>query len=856
MPQLVRFLATLVVLTLSLAAGSERAAAQRAGSASAGAEPAAYDTFVKDAQPQRGLFTIWHKGGRVYLELAADQFDREFVQTIVPSTGLGGFGLVWGNTDHLPTELVRFERAGNNVAILWPSPYFVAPHTPAAQRAIDQSFAKSIVALAPIAAVDEHSGAVVIDAAPFLEDQLNLKAILRRGAGRAQPYVLNPQRTYFGTTKAFPKNVVLEARQDWTSEDQRLRDVPADPRHVQIRVVYNLADPPQNDGYRPRYADDRVGIYDDVYLQFDDERVLSRSLRYLVRWNLQPSDPAKTVSPATHPMVFYMSNTIPEKYRAAIREGVLKWNDAFLKIGISGALEVREQPNDPNWDPDDIRYNVLRWIAEYRGSFGADSQTLFDPRTGEEFRTGILISADVPMNAQRTWTYLVDPVRYGRSTDPMPQQFLDDTWYGTILHETGHNLGFQHNFIGSLAYTAKQLQDKAFTSKYGITSTTMEYAPVNLWPRGTPQGDFHQTVLGPYDYFEVRWGYAAIPGARTPEEEVPTLRRWASVWTDPYYRYASDEDVSWTNGHAADPRVEQGDLTNDPLGWCTMRLAMYRDQLLHLNERFPRAGDAFGNETDAFAYLWRQYGTCAQMPAHFIGGQYLSRAHRGDPHAELPIVPVSRADQKRAFDLLDRNVFAADALPLPPSLLARLTYTEWGGYGYDFPTYGNLPQFLYDPPERHDTSLTDLLGAMQAGVLRQIFQPLVLARIVDGPSETADRNPMRLADLFAWMHASVYREFAAGTKLATIAPLHRALQQRYLDTLLDVASSSDGKMPADARALARSELQTIAHEASQALRSMRLDPTTRAHLEMLVANVRETPHGAASPAPARARGGG
>jgi len=262
MRHLGRICLILVASALALTGGPQRAAAQRAGFQPAG-EPVAYDAFVKDAQPQRGLFTIWHKGGRVYLELAADQLDREFVQTIVPATGLGGFGVVWGNTDHLPTELVRFERAGNSVAILWPSPYFVAPRTPAAQRAIDRSFARSIVALAPIAAVDDHSGAVVIDAAPFLDDQLNLKNVLRRSGGaggRAQPYVLNLQRTYFGSTKAFPKNVVLEARQDWASDDQRLRDVAADPRHVQIRVVYNIADPPKDDGYRPRLADDRVGI--------------------------------------------------------------------------------------------------------------------------------------------------------------------------------------------------------------------------------------------------------------------------------------------------------------------------------------------------------------------------------------------------------------------------------------------------------------------------------------------------------------------------------------------------------------------------------------------------------------------
>src|SRR5215469_8671515 len=87
--------------------------------------PAAYATFIQGATAQRGLFTIWHKGGKTYIELKADQLDRDFVQTIVPGSGLGGTFIVWGNTDHLPAELVRFTRAGDQVAILWPNPNFV-----------------------------------------------------------------------------------------------------------------------------------------------------------------------------------------------------------------------------------------------------------------------------------------------------------------------------------------------------------------------------------------------------------------------------------------------------------------------------------------------------------------------------------------------------------------------------------------------------------------------------------------------------------------------------------------------------------------------------------------------------------
>jgi hypothetical protein len=805
------------------------------------AAPVAYAAFVKDATAQHGLFTIWRKDGKVYLELTRAQLDTDFVQTIVPSSGAGSQFVVYGNTDHLPAELVRFERAGNDVAIVWPSPYFVAPHSEASTRAIAGNFARTIVGLAPIAATDDVTGTVVIDAAPFLDDQLNLKAILAQNVHdrpKAEPYALDRDRTYFGETKSFPNNVVIEVRQGWMSDGQHLADSLPDPRHLQMRVVYNIASAPAGSDYRPRYADDRVGIYDDVYLSYDSDEVVSRKLRYLVRWNLSPSDPTQPVSPAKHPMVFYMSDTIPPEYRAPIKAAVLKWNDAFLRIGISGALEVRDQPNDPNWDPDDIRYNVLRWVPEYKPSFGADSQTLFDPRTGEEFRTGILISADVPRFALREWKYVVDPARYGRSTDPMPRKFLDDVWLATIMHETGHNLGMQHNFIGSRAYTAHELQDPKFTSQYGIASTVMEYAPLNIWPRGTPQGDYSQTVLGPYDYYAMKWAYAAIPGAATPEAEIPTLEKWASAWSDPKFRYASDEDVAWADGHAADPRVEQGILTNDPLGWCAVQLPLAKDLMLHLDERFPAAGAAYEDETDAFASVYGElYTNCATMPAHYIGGQFISRAHRGDPGAEPPIVPVPRAQQYRAFEMLDRYLFSAAAWHLPPSLLAHLGYSEWSGYGYvGFEGYGNLPAWAYDPPARHDFPYAERIAALQASALKQMLQPLILARIAAAESETADAQPMRLTDLFDWMHAAIFREFSAGP--ATIEPLRRALQAQYVDALVRLYDSPEAGTPSDARALARAELERVAVETARFMRSAAADAVTRAHAGFLHAQAR------------------
>jgi len=58
---------------------------------------AAYETFIKDAEKQAGLFTVWRKEGKVYLELSAEQFDKEYLMHATTANGLGGYGVLSGD---------------------------------------------------------------------------------------------------------------------------------------------------------------------------------------------------------------------------------------------------------------------------------------------------------------------------------------------------------------------------------------------------------------------------------------------------------------------------------------------------------------------------------------------------------------------------------------------------------------------------------------------------------------------------------------------------------------------------------------------------------------------------------------
>lgn len=831
--------------------------AQTARADDAGGPPAPYAKWTADATSQPGLFTLWRKNDHVYIEIAKPQLGQDFIQSAAPSNGLGGWAIVWGEAMFAQTKLIEFTRNGDKIVITWPNTFFKAADGSARQRSIEQSFSPSVVAAAPIVAEDPVAGKVVFDAAPFLDDVLGLKAVLSQALQTTpeHAYRLDPARTVFGPSKAFPQNVIIDADQTWASDDPNVVDTTPDARTIQMRVVYNLAQPPDDKDYMPRIFDDRVGYVASPYLDFTNDLTLSRNVSYIIRWNLQPSDPTKSMSPAKKPVVFYLSNTIPDEYRSTVRSALLQWNQAFEKVGISNAVEVQDQPNDPTWDPDDIRYNVVRWVTEAYPSFGAEAQWVYDPRTGELFHSGILVDAVEGYGPTSAWEYFITPTRTSSGRLGMPQfgfaaeklaetKFGDvaldlmnrldgpgDSWQyhldslrSTILHESGHDMGFQHNFIGSQAYTSAQLQDKSFTARMGVASSVMEYAPLNLWPKPKGQGSYWQTVLGPYDYYAIHWGYARIPGARTPQDELPTLHRWAAAgWTNPLTTFASDEDVSYFNAHAIDPRVSWFDLTNDSLGWCTTQLDLTQHLMHVVDQRWPRPGHSPEESYNAFGWLMVHYLRCGGIAEHFIGGEYLSRSHKGDPKAAPPLQPVARKDEQRAFGVLNQYLFSQNAWNYSPSLLNTLTYTEqapvWGG------------NWAYNPPERHDLPISQIALQSQAVLLQTMFQPLMLQRLDDLAMKSKPGQTMSLTDLFDWSQQSIYGDLRSSHYAPT--EIRRNLQQWYARYLVNLWLKPDQGTPYDAQSLARAKLLQLQSDIQYAQKSNKLDELTRAHLDNL-----------------------
>ncbi|MBV9271697.1 MAG: zinc-dependent metalloprotease [Candidatus Eremiobacteraeota bacterium] len=816
-----------------------------------------YDKFTEGAERQDGLFTIWLSKDKVYFELTPDQFNKDFIENAVPANGLGGYFVLSGEVFVQEARIFRFDREGRRVTLLWPSTRFLAdPNTPLSE-AIEGSTAASVIGEAPVVSENPKTHALVVDMSALLGDVMNATDYINGSVALENDpesqYHLDPSRTHFGQTKAFPQNVIVEVQQTYASTKPKVIDTVEDPRSVQLRVKYNIAELQASPDYIPRLYDDRVGFFEDAHVDFTHETRWDPYEHFVTRWNMKASDPSKPLSPATHPMVFTLSNTIPVEYRQPIRDAILTWNNAFERIGISDAVQVKDQPNDPSFDPDDIRYNVVRWLTESNANGFAEAQILWNPRTGEVFHTGILLDHDlvsygkyeyedetgaVTKRARNTFAlaeargtaqlhreFLLGRVAYNvmYGGDP-PKAYIDDFLKAVVLHETGHDFGLQHNFIGHMAYTSAQLRDRAFTGRYGVASSVMEYAPLNLWPKRMGQGHYWQTVLGPYDYYAIHWGYAPVPGANTTRAEVPTLNRWASRWSEPWYRFASDEDVDWQSGHAVDPRVEHFMLTNDPIAWCSTRMQMFRGLMNTVDRRFPRTEEPYESERESFATLLGSYSYCASTMAHYIGGEALSRARRGDPHAPLPLTPISRSEESRAFATLDTYLFSDRAWSFSPETLRKLVYAEHSGF----------VNFGYEPAPRHDISVAEQALRYQTIALTYMFAPLTLQRIADLPTKSQAGETISLSDLFTWSQRSIYGDVGRAT---TTSQIRRNLQRRYAGVLSNLVLSPARGTPYDAQSFARYELSELSDRLGKALRLRNLDLQTRVHYEALRSDV-------------------
>jgi len=388
--------------------------------------------IIKEAQAIPGLFTAYQTEEKVYLEIRPEQLDQVYMLSLTCESGIGERGLYAAAM--CGAAPIVFHKAGKNIQLRIKNSAFTAREGTPIRRAVDRSFSDSILGSTKIESLPHPErksllidlGALLLTDVPMLSYEL--EATFRI------PYRFDAKNSVFETVKGFERNIEIETVAHYAVERPPLPPLlvpgaPAPPlpppprnladiRSMIFRFRYGISALPQS-GFRPRFADDRVGHFLDQAEDYTSDVAHAPTQRYITRWRLEKQDPKASLSRPKQPIVFWLENTIPVKYRPAIREGVLMWNKAFEKIGFQDAIEVREQPDDADWDPADVRYSTIRWINSTDAVF-AQGPSITNPYTGQIYDADIRFSEAMTRFRRQELVHTLNPLALD---EERPRQF-------------------------------------------------------------------------------------------------------------------------------------------------------------------------------------------------------------------------------------------------------------------------------------------------------------------------------------------------------------------------------------------------------------------------------------------------
>jgi hypothetical protein len=474
----------------------------------------------------------------------------------------------------------------------------------------------------------------VFDFTNYLKEPINPISPFHDGN---RPGSLNAALTSFLSVKAFENNIEIKTRFGFRAREPFLA--------IMHRSFVLLPE----EKMKPRLNDPRVGYFNESKRRYSSEQISVERYAYISRFNIQPGEEdieryvaGELVEPVS-PIVFYIDDAFPEKWRPYIKAGVEDWQLAFEAIGFKNAIVAKDFPSDdPDFDPDDIRYNTVRYVTT--PSANAEGQKWTDPRSGEIIQADVIWYSNVTEKLYE-WLFVQtaaanEAVR-GRE---VADEVMGETIRYAAAHEIGHSLGLVHNFRAHYAFPVDSLRSARFTQQYGSCASIMDYARNNYIAQpGDKDIRFTPPIMGPYDYFAIKYGYKPIFEAETACEEKDILNNWILEKShDPAYIFSRNQSSS-------DPASQSEALGNDVVRAGGYGAANIRIILENMTGWMEVENNDAGNRrlSSMHQALMRQYGQYFKHAYAQIGGMHEYLGPRGNE--AILYEPLSRKSQQDAL---------------------------------------------------------------------------------------------------------------------------------------------------------------------------------------------------------------
>ncbi|MEO0337911.1 MAG: zinc-dependent metalloprotease [Bacteroidota bacterium] len=764
--------------------------------------------ITENANSDDGLFTIHMVDDKLFYEIPNEHLGKEmlWISRIVqlPSGYGGGYTNAGSKTQQ---QVVRWQRKGKKVLLRIVSYNAVADEEdPISQSVLYNNF-EPIMYGFDIKAIGPDSNSVVIDATSLFTN--DVKAISGLSTNNRRIYKvsrLDSKLTMIDTAKSFPINI-----------------------EVKHTLTYNASEPPSNaqagnlsmqmnqsmillpeDKMMPRLFDERVGWFTTSQIDYSSDKLKSDQKTYIRRWRLEPKDPAayargELVEPVK-PIVYYLDPATPIKFRKYFKQGIEDWNEAFETAGFKNTIIAKDPPSkeeDPDFSAEDARYSVVRYVASTTRN--AVGPSVSDPRTGEILESDIIWYHNHLRSYRNRYLLETGAANPKARTLNTPEEEIGEMMRRVISHEIGHALGLPHNMKASAAYPVDSMRSGAFTQKFGIATTIMDYARYNYVAQPGDQNIRFIRELGPYDLYSIEWGYRYIPGVDSPEAEKPTTNSWIKAHQgDPVYMFGAGRG-------GIDPTAQTESIGDNNMQASEYGIDNLKKVVPNLIEWTTSDGENYDELEELYGELlgvWRRY---VNHTIPNIGGVYetLSTADQGAVYERVP-----KATQQEALRFLHQHAFQTPYWLMDEAILSRI----------------------------NNTGVLDRMRAYQVSYLNNVLDMGRMQRLVEAEAFKG-KQALTLSELLENLRKGIFSEAYAGSK-ADVG--RRNLQRAYIERMHTVMTEEQAPIPSrfrsfvvrtnvdvsqsDLRPIVKMELKQLHKDLEKAAKKVS-DTMQKAHLE-------------------------
>jgi Met-zincin/Domain of unknown function (DUF5117)/Domain of unknown function (DUF5118) len=786
------------------AAPQQRPGGREGGGAGDSEGPKEYsEVITDDAVTKPGMFDVHEVGDDLYFEIPREEFGKEMllIQRAVESTLQQAGAFFAGG----PRLIVQWELDGDHVVLREKEYDLVSDTTAPIWRQVSGFRKGPVLQRFDVEAFGPDSSAVIDVSKLFISKIPELGPI--EG--------LNQSRSWVEQTWSFDDAVNVQVTQSGQAKPTpargrggpppRGRGGSTEPRSQTAKLFFSMARLP-DEPMMPRWHDERVGFNSSRSFDFSRPDNRLEELRFIHRFKLEKQNPDAAVSDPVEPIVYWIDPATPDWIKPWLVSGVNAWQGAFEKAGFSNAIFGRIAPT-PEEDPDFSMFDARRSVIYWRPSTVANATggQVVDPRSGQILKGEVNMYHNI-MELQKNWYFIqVGPLDERAQSLPLPDSLIGRLVEYVVSHEVGHSIGFPHNMKASSQYPADSVRSASFLERMGGShvATLMDYSRFNYvaQPEDSIPLEYLIPKVGPYDEFAVKWGYAEIPGAKSPDEERATLDEWARQQDDfPWLRFSTPDAGGSDPGNLTEAVGDADAVKSTTYGMLNLGRVM--DMMLDAAEQ---PGESYDELETLYGQAVGQWGRYMGHVAAIVGSAVTQEKYGTGVRFE----PTSRERQREAVEYLAETAFQVPEMFLDEGILRRIEPT------------GAVARFR----------------TQQSRVLNNLLRQERLERLIEFEAREG-ASAYSVADLMSDLRAGVWGEL--DDSRVRVNTYRRNVQRAFLEAVDNRLNPTEEELarannpaPApwssDIRAVMRAELQDLDEAAEQAL-GRAADDMTRIHL--------------------------